>query len=64
MGKRQKNLGDRSWKKKKRNLAENYQESVQQNYYTDRGKEDTKERERRDGMKIGVDRKIPQDEES
>jgi len=64
MGKRQKNLGDRSWKKKKRNLAENYQESVQQNYYTDRGKEDTKERERRDGMKIGVDRKIPQDEKS
>ena len=64
MGKRQKNLGDRSWKKKKRNLAENYQESVQQNYYTDRGKEDTKERERRDGMKIGVDRKILQNKET
>jgi len=29
----------------------------------DRGKEDTKERERRDGTKIRVDRKIPWDEE-
>jgi len=30
----------------------------------DRGKENTKERERKDGMKIGVDGKIPRDEES
>jgi len=30
----------------------------------DRAKGDTKERERRDGMRIGVDGKIPQDEES
>jgi len=29
-----------------------------------RAKGDTKGRERRDGMKIGVNRKIPQDKES
>jgi len=30
----------------------------------DRAKRDMKERERRDGMRIGVNGKIPQDEES
>jgi len=64
MGKRQKNLGNRSWKKKRRNLAENYQGSLWQNYYMDGEKKNTKGRERRDRTKIGVDRKIPRDEES
>jgi len=64
MGKRQKNLGDRNRKKKRRNLAENYQENLRQNYYMNGGKENTKGREKRDGTKIGVDGKIPQDEES
>jgi len=64
MGKRQKNLGDRSWKKKRRNLARNYQGSSQLNYYTVRGEEDMKGKERRGGTRIGVDGKIPQDEES
>jgi len=64
MGKRQKNLGDRSWKKKRRNLARNYQGSSQLNYYMVGGEEDIKEKERRDGTRIGVDGKIPQDEES
>jgi len=58
-GKRQKNLGDRSWKKKKRNLAENYRGSLWQNYYMGGAKGDTKGRERRDGTKIGIDGKIP-----
>jgi len=64
MGKRQKNLGDRSWKKKRRNLAGNYQGSSQLNYYTVRGEEDMKGKERRDGTRIGVNGKIPWDEES
>jgi len=64
MGKRQKNLGDRSWKKKRRNLVENYQENLRLNYYMDRGERNMKGKEKRDGMKIGIDGKIPQDEES
>jgi len=64
MGKRQKNLGDRSWKKKRRNLAGNYQGSSQLNYYIVGGKEDMKGKERRGGTRIGVDGKIPRDEES
>jgi len=63
-GKRQKNLGDRSWKKKRRNLVENYQENLRLNYYMDRGERNMKGKEKRDGMKIGIDGKIPQDEES
>ena len=64
IGKRQKNLGDRSWKKKKRNLAESYLGSLQQGYYMDRAKGDMRERERRNGMRIRVDGKIPWDKES
>ena len=64
MGKRQKNLGDRSWKKKRRNLAVNYLGSLQQNYYTDGEKGGTKGKERRGGTRIGIDGKIPRDEES
>jgi len=63
MGKRQKNLGDRSWKKKRRNLAENYLGSLRQSYYTDGAKKDTQGREKRDGTKIGVNGKISWDEE-
>ena len=63
-GKRQKNLGDRSWKKKRRNLVENYQENLRLNYYMDGGERNMKGKEKRDGTKIGIDGKIPQDEES
>jgi len=63
-GKRQKNLGDRSWKKKRRNLAGNYQENLWLNYYMGGGEKDIKKKEKRDGMRIGIDGKIPWDEES
>jgi len=63
IGKRQKNLGDRSWKKKRRNLAENYLGSLQQGYYIGRAKGDTREKERRDGTRIGVNRRISRDKE-
>ena len=63
-GKKQKNLGDRSWKKKRRNLVKNYQENLWLNYYMDRGEKDMKGKERRDGTRIGIDGKIPWDEES
>jgi len=64
IGKRQKNLGDRSWKKKRRNLVENYQENLWLNYYIDGGEKDMKGKERRDGTRIGINGKIPWDEES
>ena len=64
MGKRQKNLGDRSWKKKRRNLAGNYQGNSQLSYYTVGRKEDMKGKERRGGTRTGVDGKIPRNEES
>jgi len=64
MGKRQKNLGNRSWKKKRRNLARNYQENLQLNYYTVEGEKDMKGKERRGGTRIGVDGKIPWNKES
>ena len=64
MGKRQKNLGNRSWKKKRRNLVENYQENLWLNYYMDGGEKDMKGKERRDGTRIEIDEKIPRDEES
>jgi len=63
-GKRQKNLGDKSWKKKRRNLVENYQENLWLNYYMDGGEEDTKGKERRDGTKIGINGKIPRNKKS
>jgi len=63
-GKRQKNLSDRSWKKKRRNLAENYLGSLRQNCYMGGAKGDTKKRERKNGTRIGTDRKISWDEES
>ena len=62
-GKRQKNSGNRSRKKKKKNLARNYLGNLQQNYYTNRKEKGIKERERRDGTKIEVDERIPWDEE-
>ena len=57
MGKRQKNLGDRSWKKKRRNFAGNYQGNLWPNYYMDRGEKDMKRKERGDGTRIGIDGK-------
>jgi len=64
MGKRQKNSGDRSWKKKRRNLAVNYLGSLWQNYCMDREEGGTKGKEGRDGTRIGIDGKIPRDKES
>ena len=62
--KRQKNLGNKSWKKKRRNLAGNYQGNLWLNYYmVGRGK-GMREKEKKGGTKTGVDGKIPQDEES
>jgi len=63
-GKRQKNLGDRSWKKKRRNLAGNYQGNLQLNYYMIGEEKDMRKKERRGGMRIRIDGKIPRDEES
>ena len=57
MGKRPKNSGNRSRKKKRRNLARNYLESLRQNYYIDGRRRDTKKRERKNGRKIGVNKK-------
>jgi len=62
-GKRPKNY-DRNRKKKKRCLVMNYLGSSQQNYYMDRGGKNTKKKGKKDGTKIGDDRKIPQDEET
>jgi len=64
IGKRPKNSGDRSRKKKRRNLARNCPGSLQQNYHTDGGRKDMREKEKRDGTKIGVNRKIPWDEKT
>ena len=64
MGKRLKNSGNRSRKKKRRNLVENYQGSLWQNYYTVRRKGNMREKGKRGGTRIGVDRKIPQNKET
>jgi len=64
MGKRLKNLGDRSRKKKRRNLVGNYLESSQQNYYTAGERKNMKKKEKEDRTKIGIDGKFPQDKES
>jgi len=64
MGKRQKNLDNRSWKKKRRNLAGNYQGNLQLNYYMVGGGKDIKKKERRGGMRIGINGKIPWDKKS
>ena len=64
IGKRPKNSGDKSRRKKRRNLVGNYLGSLQQNYYMDGERKDIREKEKRDRMKIGVDRKILQDEET
>ena len=41
------------------NSVGNYLESSWQNYYMDGKRKSIKERKKRDGMKTGVDRKIP-----
>ena len=64
MGKRQKNLGNRSWKKKRRNLVRNYQGNLRLNYYMAGEEKDIKGKERGGGMKTGSVGKIPWDEES
>ena len=55
--KRQKNLGDRSWKKKRRNFAGNYQGNLWPNYYMDGGEKDMKRKEKGDGIRIGINGK-------
>ena len=62
-GKRLKKLGDRSRSKKGRNLTKGYLEDIQ-NSSTDGETESTRERERKDGTKIGPNGNIPWDEES
>jgi len=47
-----------------RNLAKNYLGSLWQNYYTDREGKDTREREKRDETKTGINEKISQDKKS
>ena len=42
----------------------NYLGSLQQNYYMDGGGKNTKKKGKKDGTKIEVDGKIPQDEET
>ena len=46
IGKRTKKLGNRSQEKKRKSLTKNYQGSLQQSYYINRGKEDTKKKEK------------------
>ena len=57
-------LRNRSWKKKRRNLVGNYLGSSWQNCYIVGKKGGTKEKGKRDGMRTGVNRKIPRDEET
>jgi len=64
MGKRKKNLGDKSWKKKRRNLVRNYQGSLWLNYYMVGEEKNMKGKERGDGMRTGTNGKIPQDKKS
>jgi len=64
MGKRLKNSGDRNRKKKRRNLVGNYLGNLQPNYSMDGDKKDMKRKGKKDRRKIGVDGKIPWDEES
>jgi len=64
MGKRLKNSGDRNRKKKRRNLVGNYLGNLQPNYSIDGDKKDMKRKGKKDRRKIGVNGKIPWDEES
>ena len=50
-------LGNRSWKKKRRNFAGNYQGNLWPNYYTDGGEKDMKRKERGDRTRIGINGK-------
>jgi len=64
MRKRLKNSGDKNRKKKRRNLVGNYLGNLQPNYSMDGDKKDMKRKGKKDRRKIGVDGKIPWDEES
>jgi len=64
MEKRPKNSGDKSRKKKRRNLIGNYQGNSQQNYYMAGEREDTRKKEKKDGTRIGIDGKIPRDKKT
>ena len=64
MEKRPKKLGNRNWKKKRRNSVENYQGSLQPNQYMDGEKKGMRRKGKRDEKKIGTDGKVPQDKKS
>jgi len=59
-----KELRRQEQEEEERSSVRNYLGNSQQNYYMVGKEEDTKEREKRDGMKIGIDGKIPWDEET
>jgi len=64
MRKRLKNSGNKNKKKKRRNLVRNYLGNLWPKYFTNGDKKDMRRKEKRNGRKIGVDRKIPQNKES
>jgi len=64
MRKRLKNSGNKNKKKKRRNLVRNYLGNLWPKYFTNGDKKDMRRKEKRNGRKIGVDRKISQNKES
>ena len=63
MEKKLKKLDNRNWKKR-RSLVENYQRSLWPNQYIDGEEKGPKRREKKDGKKIRIDRKVSWDKES
>jgi len=59
MGKRLKNLGGKSRKKKRRNSIRNYLGNLWPNYSMDGDKKGIRRKEKRDRIKIGANGKIP-----
>ena len=59
MGKKLKNSGNRSRKKKKRNLVGNYLGNSQPNYFIDGDRKGIRKKKRRGRMKTRVNGKIP-----
>ena len=63
-GKEAEELRQQEQEKEEKDLVKNYQGNSQQNYYMDRKEKNMKKKEKRDGMKIGVDRKISQNKKT
>jgi len=59
-----KELRRQEQEEEERSSVRNYLGNSQQNYYMVGKEEDMKERGKRDGMKIGIDGKIPWDKET